>query len=150
MRVPSCSSFQHPSDGRTHLPRVVNSEQRWKAAQMTWPGVESQESREALLQDLAASAEYWAAAVGGALRGDLKGEPELVAAISQVGLTEIDIVKIVDVVRWALSGMTHSALVTLDGGSSRCPTLDLRDPQGRALGDALHEEWPYFDPFERL
>jgi hypothetical protein len=128
---------------------VVNSRRHWKAVQMDWPGVKSRASREALLRDLATGVQHWTSAVGEALRGDLEGEPELVAAVGQVALTESDIVKILDDVPWAMSGMTHSALVTLDGGSSRCPTLELRDPQGRALGDALHEEWPYFDPLEQ-
>jgi len=40
-------------------------------------------------------------------------------------------------------GLTHSALVTLDGGSADCPTMGVLDSDGRSLGEALHEEWPY-------
>lgn len=52
-------------------------------------------------------------------------------------------------VEWALSGLVHTALVTMDGGFGECPTLDLSDSHGRLLGEALHEEWPAFDPREQ-
>ena len=46
--------------------------------------------------------------------------------------------------RWAMNGLTHSALVALDGGAQDCPTMDVQDSAGRSLGVALHEEWPDF------
>lgn len=116
---------------------------------MDWPGVESRESREALLQDLAAAVDSWRSAVNDALNGSADTDPEMVDVLANLDLSPTDVSSIVAVVEWALSGLVHSALVTLDGGSASCPTLELRDPHGNALGDALHEQWPEFDPRER-
>ncbi|MEP7738905.1 hypothetical protein ABKW28_14720 [Nocardioides sp. 31GB23] len=45
-----------------------------------------------------------------------------------------------------MNGLTHGALVALDGGSHDCLTMEVRDSEGHHLGDALHEEWPDFAP----
>jgi len=117
---------------------------------MEWVGVESRESREALLADLARNAGYWTGSVRALLEGRDPADPEIAGAVDRLRavLDARGIEALTDLVGWVLSGATHSALVTLDGGSVTCPTLELRDPDGRSLGDALHEEWPDFDPRE--
>ena len=44
--------------------------------------------------------------------------------------------------RWAMNGLTHSALVTLDSGSADSPTMDVQDSDGRSLGEALLRSGP--------
>ena len=46
-----------------------------------------------------------------------------------------------------LSGLTHSTLVTLDGGSALAETtlLTIRDTGGHEFVDFLHESWPEVD-----
>lgn len=112
-----------------------------------WPGVKSRQSREALLRDLAdATASWgdWAVAVG---FGE-KAAPGLATDILRT-LTAEQTQALAAVMRLALEGPVHSALVVLDGGANRCPTLDLRDPAGHSLGEALHEEWPDFAPSQQ-
>lgn len=113
-----------------------------------WPGVESREARAALLRDLSLGVDYWREAVGLGLDGSEIPDERAIDALHVLRDAGTDRDALVAVVEWALSGLTHTALVTLDGGSSECPTLDLKDPQGRSLGEALHEEWPDFDPRE--
>lgn len=113
-----------------------------------WPGVESREAREALLQDLAVGVDYWRESVRVGLDGRPTPDERATDALQVLRNAGADGDALVTVVEWALSGLVHTALVTLDGGSSECPTLDLRDPHGRSLGVGLHEEWPDFDPRE--
>jgi hypothetical protein len=113
-----------------------------------WPGVESRQSREALLRDLASTVDYWREAVREGLTGRETHDEQATDALRVLRTSGADGESLVTVVEWALSGLVHSALATLDGASSGCPTLDLRDTHGLSLGEALHEEWPYFDPRE--
>jgi hypothetical protein len=116
-----------------------------------WPGVDSRVSREALLTDLASSVRFWQAAARSALSNRSEVDEELVGAVTHLRarLSDEDDAEAFDqVVLWVLSGLAHSLLVTLDGGSASCPSLELRDPDSRSLGSALHEEWPEFDPRE--
>lgn len=113
-----------------------------------WPGVESRAAREALLRDLASGVVYWREAVREGLEGRESPDERANDAMQVLRDAGVASDALVTVVEWALSGLTHTALVTMDGGSSECPTLDLRDPDGRSLGVALHEEWPDFDPRE--
>lgn len=117
-----------------------------------WPGVEDRAAREALLADLATSVASWTETLVGLLAA---GAPipdwfddELRRAVLDVrsGGTPADVEAVASVVGWCMGGLAHSFLVTLDGGSQRCPTLDLQSPERRSLGIALHEEWPDFDP----
>jgi hypothetical protein len=114
-----------------------------------WPGVESREARVALLRDLALGVDYWRESVRVGLDGRETPDERTNQALRVLRDAGTDSDALVTVVEWALSGLTHTALVTMDGGFSECPTLDLRDPHGRSLGEALHEEWPDFDPREQ-
>ena len=114
---------------------------------MEWPGVESRQSREALLRALSRNVSTWvdvaqAQVVG---QGWLDEDVQEAAARLRMRLSDADDVEaLAALLRWAMSGLTHSALVTLDGGSAGCPTMDVQDSDGRSLGEALHEEWPDF------
>lgn len=114
---------------------------------MDWPGVESRESREALLRALSRNVTWWAEYVQDQLAGRAEDEDvsEAIALLrTALGASERE--ALLDVTRWLLSGLTHSALVAFDGGAADCPTMEVRDSEGRSLGDALHEEWPDFAP----
>ena len=115
---------------------------------MDWPGVESRESREALLRALSRNASWWAEYVQDQLEG--RAEDEDVSEAFAILRSALDAARereaLLDVTRWLLVGLTHSALVALDGGSADCPTMEVRDSDGKSLGDALHEEWPDFAP----
>lgn len=115
---------------------------------MEWPGVESRESRGALLRDLALAVDYWREAMRVGVEGGETPDERATAALEVLRDAGVDSDALATAVEWALSGLVHTALVTMDGGFSECPTLDLRDSQGRSLGEALHEEWPAFDPRE--
>jgi hypothetical protein len=101
-----------------------------------------------LLRDLSLGVDYWREAVAVGLDGSETPDDRATDALRALRDAGTDRDALVTVVEWALSGLTHTALVALDGGFSECPTLDLKDPQGRSLGAALHEEWPDFDPRE--
>jgi hypothetical protein len=117
---------------------------------MEWPGVESRESREALLSDVATAVLSWTRSgtelFWGRAPSHQRGLSDAADALAT--LSDQQRHAAVEALRYALSGLAHSLLVTLDGGAASCPTLELRDPEGRSLGDALHEEWPDFDPRE--
>lgn len=114
---------------------------------MEWPGVESRESREALLRALARNVDGWVESAQSAVeRASLASEEvEPAAGLLRQRLTgSADMDALKDLLRWAMNGLTHSALVAFDGGSQDCPTMEVRDSDGHYLGDALHEEWPDF------
>jgi hypothetical protein len=116
---------------------------------MDWPGVESRESREALLRALARNVASWVGAAQQELAGDGPPDEAVREAVERLrrNLPDAeDQAALVSFMRWAMNGLTHSALVSLDGGSTDCPTMDVRDSDGLSLGDALHEEWPEFAP----
>jgi hypothetical protein len=117
-----------------------------------WPGVEDRPAREALLQALADSVRFWtshgsslAEGVGPAYAD--KDEARAVEVLSDALQTDDQQQAFREVLRKCLSGLVHSTLVALDGGSHEARTLDLRtSEEGKSLGVALHEEWPDFDP----
>lgn len=114
---------------------------------MEWLGVESRESREALLRALGRNVASWVESAQGQLTGQGWQDDEVHEAAERLRtrLSDPEDLQAFDaLLRWALNGLTHSALVTLDGGSADCPTMDVQDSAGRSLGDALHEEWPDF------
>lgn len=116
---------------------------------MEWPGVESRPSREALLRSLARSVEGWVESAQQQLSGGSWGDDDIEEAVRLLRrrlADDDDREALAVVLRWALNGLTHSALVALDGGTHDCPTMDVRDSEGRSLGEALHEEWPNFAP----
>jgi hypothetical protein len=118
-----------------------------------WPGVEDRAAREALLRDVANAVIYWTEhGVQQTCGTEVLPEwldPQLTSALKALrslpGLGE-HADAMAAMLSGCLSGLAHSMLVTLDGGSANCPTLDLHTPDGKSLGDALHEEWPDFDP----
>lgn len=107
------------------------------------PAVEARDAREALLKDLADVSAFWSDWLS--RLGDNSGlsgtdvhplaalDPDQQRALAALA-------------RQAVEGLVHSVLVVLDGRAHRCPQLDLRDPDGRSLGDALHEEWYDYAP----
>lgn len=114
---------------------------------MEWPGVESRQSREALLRALSSNVAYWVEASQRQITGHgwLDEDVQQPAERLRNRLSEPeDLQALGSLLRWALNGSTHSALVALDGGSADCPTMDVQDSAGRSLGEALHEEWPDF------
>lgn len=115
---------------------------------MDWPGVESRESREALLRALAGNVAWWVGAAQQELAGDGPPDEDVREALERLrrSLPDAKDQAALAFMRWAMNGLTHSALVSLDGGSTGCPTMDVRDSDGLSLGDALHEEWPEFAP----
>lgn len=117
-----------------------------------WPGVEDRAAREALLQALADSVRFWTSH-GSSLAGGVvpehagKDEARAVEVLSDALQTDEQQQAFREVLRRCLSGLVHSTLVALDGGSDEARTLDLRtSEEGKSLGVALHEEWPDFDP----
>jgi hypothetical protein len=115
--------------------------------------VEAPDARRDLLTDLADGVRSWSRAAEELVRGRAPDwlatdEPLTAHLPALVTMTDVQRAAVAAVVRHALEGVVHSALVVLDGGAHRCPTLDLRDPSGRSLGVALHEEWPDFAPSE--
>lgn len=116
---------------------------------MDWSGVESRDSREALLRALARNVAWWVEATQQELAGDGPPEEDVREAVQRLrqSLSDAeDQAALLSLMRWAMNGLTHSALVSLDGGSTDCPTMDVRDSDGLSLGVALHEEWPEFAP----
>jgi hypothetical protein len=117
-----------------------------------WPGVEDRPAREALLQALADSVRFWQAhgsslAVGVVPPYAGTNEARAVEVLSDAIQTDEQQQAFREVLGKCLSGLVHSTLVALDGGSHEARTLDLRTAEeGRSLGVALHEEWPDFDP----
>lgn len=117
-----------------------------------WPGVEDRDAREALLADLGVSVQHWTETLVGLLGSSAPipdwFDDELRQAVLHARGTGASMGRdgLGAVVGWCMSGLAHSFLVALDGGGQRCPTLNLRTPDGRSLGDALHEAWPDFDP----
>lgn len=114
---------------------------------MEWPGVESRQSREALLRALGRNVASWVEAAQGQVTGEGWLDEDVQGAArhlrSRLTAPE-DIDALASLLRWGMNGLTHSALVALDGGSQDCPTMEVRDSAGQYLGDALHEEWPDF------
>jgi len=117
-----------------------------------WPGVEDREAREALLADLGTSVLSWTKSLVDLLSSNAPipdwFDDELRQAVLEArrGEASTELEALGTVVSWCMGGLAHSFLVTLDGGSQRCPTLDLQTPEGRSLGEALHEQWPDVDP----
>lgn len=114
---------------------------------MEWRGVESRESRESLLRALSRNVSSWVDAAQGQVTGGewLDEDVHNAAERLRIRLQEPeDLQALSAILRWAMNGLTHSALVALDGGSQECPTMDVRDSAGRSIGAALHEEWPDF------
>lgn len=114
---------------------------------MDWPGVESRESREALLRALSRSVATWVESAQEQVTGQGWQDDEVQEAAARLRTRlsdQDDLEALRALLRWAMNGLTHSALVTLDGGSAECPTMDVLDSDGRSLGEALHEEWPDF------
>ena len=114
---------------------------------MEWPGAESRQSREALLLALSRNVASWVETAQAQLTGQgwLDEDVQQAAARLHTRLSDPEDVQALGaLLRWAMNGLTQSALVTLDGGSADCPTMDVQDSEGRSLGEALHEEWPDF------
>lgn len=116
---------------------------------MDWPGVESRDSRESLLRALARNVDSWVDGALDAVNRESIASEDIEPAASHLrqrltGPSDVDAMR--SILRWAMNGLTHSALVALDGGSHDCPTMEVRDSEGYSLGDALHEEWPDFAP----
>ena len=112
-----------------------------------WPGVESRQSREALLRALSRNVAYWVEASQRQVAGHGWLDEDVQQAVERRRdrLSELeDVQALGSLLRWALNGSAHSALVALDGGFAGCPTMDVQDSEGRSLGEALHEEWPDF------
>jgi hypothetical protein len=120
---------------------------RCKDDRMDWPGIESRESREALLRAFSRNVAYWVEQPQRQLAGQGWLDEDVQEAVERlrIRLSEAqDLDALRTLLRWAMNGLTHSALVALDGGSEGCPTMDVHDSAGRSLGAALHEEWPDF------
>ncbi|HWJ10056.1 MAG TPA: hypothetical protein VNS46_11805, partial [Nocardioides sp.] len=104
---------------------------------MEWPGVESRESREALLSALGRNVGYWVEEAQAQLAGQGWQDEEVKSSVERLRarlLEPEDLQALEALLRWTLNGLTHSALVALDGGSSDCPTMDVRDSEGQSLG----------------
>jgi len=120
-----------------------------------WPGVEDRPAREALLQALAQAVRIWQAhglscAEGVVPRFAGKEEARAVEVLSEAIQAPEQQQALSLILGKCLSGLVHSTLVALDGGSG-APTLDLRTAEeGKSLGVALHEEWPDFDPGQAI
>lgn len=118
-----------------------------------WPGVEDRPAREALLQALAEAVHIWQAHGLSSAEGVVapfagKDEARAVEVLSEAIQTPEQQQTLRLILGNCLSGLVHSTLVALDGGSS-APTLDLRTAEeGKSLGVGLHEEWPDLDPAE--
>ena len=120
-----------------------------------WPGVEDREAREALLRGLANSLRFWqehgvSCAEGVVPPFASSGETRAIEVLAEAIQTAEQHHALRLILGKCLSGLVHSALVELDGGGD-APTMDVRTGEdGKSLGDALHEEWPAFDPTNDL
>ena len=107
-------------------------------------------SEAAFLKDLAESRAWWTrAASAGLISSDVpwSDHPEAWAKLSRVLNTPEAKAAFITAVSELLSGLTHSTLVTLDGGSALAETtlLTIRDADGHEFIDFLHDFWPEVD-----
>ncbi len=107
-------------------------------------------SEAAFLKDLAESRVWWTRAASDGLIGSdvpWSEKPEAWAKLSSLLTTPEAKAAFITAVSELLSGLTHSTLVTLDGGSALAETtsLTIRDADGHEFVDFLHEFWPEVD-----
>lgn len=112
--------------------------------------MELHSSEAAFLKDLAESRAWWTRIASDGLIGSdvaWSEHPEAWAELSDLLNTPEAKAAFSAAVSELLSGLAHSALVTLDGGSALAETtsLTIRDKDGHEFIDHLHEYWPEFD-----
>ncbi|RVT84905.1 hypothetical protein [Inhella crocodyli] len=103
----------------------------------------------AFLLDLAAAKASWKAAAAAGISNpsavwieNANAWSKLSECLKQAGATE----NFVEVVSELMSGLLHSVLVSLDGGTSLAETtlISLRDEEGHEFKRFLHEFWPEY------
>lgn len=107
-------------------------------------------SEAAFLKDLAESRASWTRTASDSLvNADLawSDHPEAWATLSSLLNTQKARMAFTTAVSELLSGLTHSALVTLDGGSAlaEATLLTISDKDGHEFKDFLHEFWSEVD-----
>ena len=107
-------------------------------------------SEVALLQDLATAKNWWKSAAAEGISEPRAAQwiesteawSKLSECVAKAGANEA----FVDVVSELLSGLIHSVLVSLDGGTSLAETtlITLQDEEGYEFKRFLHEFWPEY------
>jgi hypothetical protein len=107
-------------------------------------------SEDAFLRSLAEANESWLGAAREALASPTKAKwsekQQSWSTLSARLTSECDREALQAVLTELLSGLTHSVLVTLDGGSALAETtiLKIQDEQGVTFKSFLHEFWPRY------